>query len=151
MLPKRDLAIPALPNAAFPNRELPKTEVPESVLLAAKFDSARDDEIAEFIPLEEVMPKDRVPEEKSLEAMAPRAVDAPPNECQLVDIIEELRALAPTPELNPRPAPLAAPGERPNECHWRSAMTGPLLALDAPNRAFEFGAPKPRPFIPPAP
>jgi hypothetical protein len=82
-VPRRLLPNIELPKLKWPNCEPENREAPnaEPALRAAKFDSARVDEIAEFIPLAEVVPKERVPEERPLEAVAPLcAVDAPANE-----------------------------------------------------------------------
>jgi hypothetical protein len=143
---KRELDIPALPNAELPNRAPPNAEAP---LRAAKLDSARDDEIAEFNPLVEVAPKERVPEETPLEAAAPpRAPDEPANECKPVDAGARPPALGP--ELKPRACVPPALPVPPKPCHRPSAIPALLLAPDAPNRVLDH-PPKPRPYAPPDP
>lgn len=73
--------------AEFPNRAPPNADAP---LRAAKFDSARDEEIVEFRPLPEVAPSERVPDEKPDETEElPRTVEAPPNEFQPVELVAE--------------------------------------------------------------
>lgn len=140
---KRGLDIPALPNDELPNRAPPKTE---PLLRAAKLDSACDEEIAEFRPLEGVR-NERAPEENPLEAAAPvRTPDEPANARQPVDVFAP-RTPALAPELKPRPCVLPAP----KPCHWPSAIAILLLAPEAPNLAFDDLKPPPRPPAQPEP
>lgn len=145
--PKRELGIPAPLKAELPNRDPPNTEP----LRAAKFDSARDGEIAEFSPpLVQGAPNERVPDKNPSETeVPPRAAEVPPNERQPVEVIAELRAPPLIAEPNPRPEPLVDPAERPDDCPQVAAMAEMLLLPDGPNRAFDVQ--KSRPLIPRAP
>lgn len=132
--------------AALPNRESLKVELRKAEPRAAKFETARDEEIAEFIAWDEPKADERVPAEKPLEVVAlpatePCAAAPAPNERQPVDIMRDPVAAPRVPgePANPRiPEALVTRAELPKLCQRPSATAGePKCAFErepAPER-----------------
>jgi hypothetical protein len=119
----REPEVAVLPREVLPNREPVSAELPKADVRPAKFDAARDGDMAEFIARAELIPALREAESPLDGAMAeerpevdalPRAADVPPKPRYPAEPVPDAAML-------PRAAavPPAAP---PKPCHCPSAI-----------------------------
>jgi hypothetical protein len=119
---KREVELAVLPREVLPNREPVSAELPKAEVRPAKFDAAREGDMAEFIAWAEFMPVPREAERLLEGAMAeerpeadalPRAPAVPPKPRFAAEAVPDAATL-------PRVA--APPAAPPKPCHCPSAI-----------------------------